>query len=319
MTVDVQGLSGGIDNWAIHMKGASNIVLGLINVLLSPTPFPETGGSPPSSVSSHTSQGPLFNEEEAALKFLVGMFAWLDITGCVSLGSSPVLTDYHQRLLGGANPPVRLDKISGCQNWVMIYIGKIASLDEWRRKSQRSRTLSMIELVQKATQLETELKSALSDFVKNRKSSTDVNKSLFMPHLTPLTIYADYVTEVYGTSALTYLHVVVSGAYPELPEIRDNVVKTMEMLKQIPSPLLTRSLWWPMLITASMAVGEEQDFCRSLVAAAGVNDSSPGIGYNIFRTMEECWRRQEMNNHDSQGDGYWGEVMNSLQIKSLVM
>jgi len=119
------------------MEGASDIVLELTNVLFSSAPFPETAGSPQFSTSSYDSEDPLFfNEDKVSLKFLMAVFTWIDTTSCIALGSSPFLAEHHERLLGGNNPPVRLDKVAGIQNWVIIFIGKIASLDTWKRTSQ---------------------------------------------------------------------------------------------------------------------------------------------------------------------------------------
>jgi hypothetical protein len=303
------------------MKGATDIVSGLLGVLFSSAPFPETAASPPSSISSHDSEGSLlFNEDEVLLKFLMAVFTWIDITGAVSLGSSPFLAEHHERLLGSTDPPLRLDKIGGIQNKVLIIIGKIASLDAWKRTSQSNGTLSIIELVKRATLLETELKQALDAFTKDR-TIPPVYDQPGLPYLTPLSVHSDYVTEFYSRSALTYLHVVVSGAYPELPEIRENICTTMEMLRRIAHPLLPRSMWWPMLITGSQALEEdEQKLVRNIIAGAGINEASIGFGYNVLKILEECWRRRRMNEPIAPlGDGYWGDVMTSLHFKLMLM
>jgi C6 transcription factor Pro1 len=316
-----KGFAGGVENWQVHMRGATDVVSGLINVLISPTPFSETASSPPSSISSHDSDGSLlFNEDEVLLKFLMAVFTWIDITGSVSLGSSPFLADHHERLLGGANPPLRMDKVAGIQNWALISIGKIASLDSWKRASQSNGTLSIIELAKRATRLEIELKQALDEFMRNRKHST-IRDRPALPYLTPLAEHGDYATELYGRGALTYLHVVVSGPYPELPEIRESIQTTMELLKRLPNPLLPRSTWWPILITASLIIEEdEQSMIRNIISEAGVSETSVGLGWNILKFLEECWKRRRLNNPVAPlGDGYWGDVMTSLNFKLMLM
>jgi hypothetical protein len=238
------------------MKGASNVALGLLDVLFSAAPIPDVNASPQSSISSQDSQGPLpFNEDEVTLKFIMGIYTWFDITTSVAVGSSPFLAEHYDRLLGGVNPPLRMEKFSGVRNWVMIFIGKIASLDSWKRTSQSSGTLSIIELAKKTTQLETELKQALDNFSKGCQNSTVLDRParVTLQHLTPLAVYSNYVTEVYASSALTYLHVVVSGPYPDLPDIRETVCRAMELIKKLPHPALPRCMWWPLLITGAMA------------------------------------------------------------------
>lgn len=302
------------------MKGATDVVSGLVNALISPTPFPETAASPPSSISSHDSEGSLiFNEDEILMKFLMAVFTWIDITGAVSLGSSPFLAQHHERLLGGPNPPLRLDKIGGIQNWALISIGKTASLDDWKRTSQSNGTLSIIELAKRATRLEIELKEAFDKFMTNRKHPI-VQDRPALPYLTPLSEHSDYVTEFYGRAALTYLHVVVSGPYPELPEIRENVCSTMELLRRLPNPLLLRSMWWPTLITGSLALDGEQLLVKNLILGAGVTETSIGFGWNILKILEECWKRRRLNEPvPPLVNGYWGDVMTTLQFKLMLM
>jgi hypothetical protein len=192
-------------------------------------------------------------------------------------------------------PPLRLDKVSGIQNQILIFIGKIACLDSWKRTSQSNGTLSIIELVKRATRLETELRQALDEFSKEQETSTAQDRPPF-PYLKPLAVYSDYVTEFYGRSALIYLHVIVSGPCPELPEIRENFALSMDLLRRLPTPLLPRSMWWAVLITGSLALeGDEQTLVRNIIAGAGVNESSVGFGYNVLKVLEECWRRRRLN------------------------
>jgi hypothetical protein len=88
----------------------------------------------------------------------------------VALGTGPSLVEHHERLLGSTDPPIRLEKVSGIQNWVMIFMAKVASLDSWKRTSHANGTLSIVELVKKAIVLEAEFRQALDDFSKDRKT-----------------------------------------------------------------------------------------------------------------------------------------------------
>jgi hypothetical protein len=99
-----KGFAGGIENWQVHMKGATDIVSGLLNVLFSLAPLSERAASPSSSLSSHDLEHSLLCDEgKVTLRFLMAVFTWIDITGAVSLGSSPYLAEHHDRLLGGNN------------------------------------------------------------------------------------------------------------------------------------------------------------------------------------------------------------------------
>lgn len=121
----------------------------------------------------------------------------------------------------------------------------------------------------------------------------------------PVSAYSE-INQAFALAAITYLHVVVSGAHPELPEIAETVSSTIAVLKGLEDPSLLRSTVWPFCITGCLAQEEQQSCFRDLLAAAGITKSSTGTCYEAFTIMEEWWvmRKTHAYNRD------WASIMN---------
>ncbi|KUJ13543.1 uncharacterized protein LY89DRAFT_672750 [Mollisia scopiformis] len=305
------GFAGGTENWQVHMKGASTIVSRFTDILCS-------SNSTSHLFESNRSGTVMSVEELITVKFLVSIFSWIEIANSVSSGSSPTLGYIHDRLLGGQDPPIRLDKVMGCDNTVMILIAKIGALDEWKRDAQATGKLSMMELVTRASSIEKELMLALSGIPGGRPPSADF-RSLYGLSRATLSVYFDYVTEAYTLSALVYLHVVVSGPHAELQEIRNNVSQSVELFRRLPEPIIARALYWPILVTGSMALPEEENLFKEMLAESGVKPIFVGPGWNIIKILEECWRRRRTNDPLPVKEGYWADIMSSLDTTVLLL
>ena len=71
------------------------------------------------------------------------------------------------------------------------------------------------------------------------------------------------ITELFALSAITYLHVVLSGAYPELDTIYD--FKDLADTKSL-------HLVWPFCISGCLALDGQHAICPGLVYAAGITE-----------------------------------------------
>lgn len=306
----------------MHLQAASSIVPVLIDAILS---------LPPATQSPYTTTVPAASDilayptDEAAMKFLTGVFIWFDICSSVSTGAKPFFESHFEHLLSGPNPKLNLQKVMGVEGWTMILIGRIASLDYWKRESQKNSRLSMIDLVTRATAIDNNLKLGLSTHAKSPwkldPKFTNLQKLVDNSGQIPLanlSIYSHYVTQIYTLAAVTYLHVVVSGAQPELPEIRESVSSTIEALKTIPDPMLARTMLWPLLITGSMVLKEEEQFFRDIILSSGISKTSSAPGFNVLQVLEECWRIRSTRSLVLGDNGYWASVMSSIGLDVIV-
>jgi C6 transcription factor Pro1 len=243
----------------------------------------------------------LSRSDMLALNHFVTCFIWVDIlsyaTGLRTFNSATF--DYLNLLEDGT---LELNKIMGCQNWVMIIMAKTALLEEWKKQKYPTDNPNSPDLFSQATILEALLRRGIARLINARAE------------LSGLDLDSNIVTELFACAAITYLHVVVSGAYPELPEIRESVTRTLMALAALPQRLLIR-ISWPFAITGCMALGEEQDLFRSLVLEATQTGANIGTIWKGLMVMEECWR---INRNQVGGEVSWTTAMKSLGYKILL-
>ncbi|KAM3065101.1 hypothetical protein ACMFMG_006140 [Clarireedia jacksonii] len=109
--------------------------------------------------------------------------------------------------------------------------------------SDGTQTLSLKGLVQRGGQIEERLQNELSDLEKT-SPVTGAGGSRAQ---------TAEITRIFALAAVTYLHVVTSGALPELSEIKESVSRTIGAIKRLTDAKLLRNLAWKLCITGCLA------------------------------------------------------------------
>lgn len=288
----------------------------------SSLPTPATGKALTSPIFS-----PYFcslpQSQNSAVSFFLASFLWLDILGqaCGVLSRlhwNPTAVEYllapHVGTSNtGEHQPIHLDlrRHMGCENWAMVAIMNISSLQAWKANAVSNDQLNTSELQRKASVLLRMLEGGIDTLLRERntlafsKTQTDQDSSL--------------VTELFARAATTYLHIVVAGPKPYTPEIRQSVSKTVKILKIMPRRLIIR-VSWPYTITGCMAVGGEQDICNEIVEKCIDEGMNSGTAWKGVALMKECWKYTNKDlNGSASGDGFGlVEAMKTLNQKILL-
>lgn len=220
----------------------------------------------------------------------------MDIISCASTRSSPFLQLNHIFLLERAE--IGLEYLTGCMNWAMVFILEISLLDTWRREAEKAHKLSIVELTNRGSQIEERLRGRLANIENQPSTGISLERTLEPPCV--------QITRIFALSALTYLHVVISGPYPELPEITESVSKTIDAFQSLTDPKLLRQLVWPFCVSGCLALDKQHDIFRQLVSAAEITPSTVGTCFEAFKVIEECW---ETRTRCSSGCD-WATIMN---------
>ncbi|KAG0648889.1 Pestheic acid cluster transcriptional regulator 3 [Hyphodiscus hymeniophilus] len=236
---------------------------------------------------------------EIAADFLIGTILWYDIIATASTRS----TAFLQNNVNYADN-IELEKIMGCETWVMILIAQISALENWKRDMQKAGRLSVVELSSRG--------SEIAKLLNNGRSKTPAISKCPAQ-------YSPLITQTFASSALTYLHVVVSGAYPELTEIKASVSMTLTALSNLPVPSLLQNLVWPFCVTGCMASRDHEPLLNDLVVAASEDAKCPGNYWKALEIIRECWRlREELTTDDGKGVD-WVTSMERLGIQVLLV
>jgi hypothetical protein len=285
--------SGATGDWQMHLRAAATLAPLLVRARIT-----STASEYLSSDCENRLQDirfPPSEDYDAAIRLLLGTFIWFDILSCASTRSKPFLNLDYKLMLGSSG--IHLEELMGCQNWAMVLIFDISVLDTWKKDSERGHRLSIAELAKRGAQIEERLNNKLAEI----SSQQTVFRST-------------EVTKIFALSALTYLHVVISGAHTELPEITESVSNTMAAFRALTDPKLLRCLVWPFCVTGCLASEGQQGFFRGLVSAAGVNEQTVGTCLVAFKLIEECWRIRKTDSRNCD----WVIAMNNLGHHALL-
>lgn len=234
------------------------------------------------------------SQSDTSISFLLGFFIHMHIVASAGTRSSQFLVPDHKLLLETGN--LNLEDLVGCSNSVLSFILQISILDKWKKEEENAQTLSIIELTKRGRQIEESLLTQLSTIEIEFSTRASITS-----HIRPDQIKTE-ISRIFALSAMTYLHVVISGAYPDIPDIKQSVSKTLDALKNLSNPKVLQHLVWPYCISGCLAGDEQQRVFRELVSSTHITH---GTCLDALSLMEECWelRKTDPSSHD------WASIM----------
>ncbi|THC93891.1 hypothetical protein EYZ11_006643 [Aspergillus tanneri] len=286
--------AGGTRNWQPLLRAAAGLIPELVQARMS------LAGADANYANDQQYRRTLSPEDDCATNVLLGSFISFDIISSASTRRTPFLDIDHGQAL--SNLGISLESITGCRNAIMALIYEISALDRWKEESQAAHRLSIIDLAERGRQIEERLRQELADM-----DDMPLTGPSLWNHSGIQTAPSNHeISKLFALSAVIYLHVVISGAHPELPEIAEAVSQTVVVFKGLRDRRLLQSiLVWPFCISGCLAVGEQQSFFRDLFSAAGIKESTIGTCFEAFQIMEECWEARKTRSYNCD----WVSIM----------
>jgi len=223
-------------------------------------------------------------DDHLAIELLLGTFLWLDILGQASTRAK-ISSILPEVLLEKGH--IQLEGLFGCKSWVMLQISKISKLDVWKQECEISRKLSVAELARRGAKIEADLNQGLAGISAYKQSQGQISSNLTSEDK------CSAITECFGLAALTYLHVVMSSAHPDLPEIANSVSRGMDSLRNLKDQNLLDRAVWPVCVIGCMVSESKQNSFRCLVIREGVADVLIGALPQAFEIIQHCWKERE--------------------------
>ncbi|KAJ3981207.1 fungal-specific transcription factor domain-containing protein [Lentinula detonsa] len=227
-------------------------------------------------------------------RFIIKTTFWFDVLASVTLMESNFATVieelYNPSNQSGVSDitdedPLSMLSIMGCENRIVWAFAKISQLDKWKRKREKSGSLSIVELSRKANDIEMFLAPPNPPLVPRTKE--DVPRLL--------------ASEVFRTSAIVYLRTIVSGDHPLVPEISEAVAAAVTSLERVASAepqvkhVVVRSTVFAYYICAALTTKQnKRDFLLKELDGEGEVGNCRGI-FNLLQQMpvkskEVPWR-----------------------------
>ncbi|KAG8903641.1 hypothetical protein FRB99_002916 [Tulasnella sp. 403] len=209
--------------------------------------------------------------------FIIKTTAWFDVIGSITMRRAPHFLETYRELFGrqgGAG----MERIMGCNEKVLLAIAETAALASWRHEMEKKGCLSVMELVQKASKIQERL-----DFIGPLYNGETFNSSLsptlaaavggnpLVEEILGLNVQAErlklerdqaahtvrLVSNVFRATGQLYLHTVVSGCNPDVPEIKKAVTATVEAFKSLQASAVDRSLVFPIALAGCLTDDKE--------------------------------------------------------------
>ncbi|KAE9364269.1 hypothetical protein N431DRAFT_355272, partial [Stipitochalara longipes BDJ] len=312
----------GGNDWQMHLLAASS----LITSLTKPNHDLSLDQLASSSKGIESLKDTILGEKrntatQTTMDMVIGTFVALDILSSASTRSPLQLQASHQHQ--HQNPPndkiIKTKHLIGCDESVMCLISRVSILEEWKKGCEAKGALSIMELSKRASCIETELEDFASRNALDMQMAIQAWKmrgpcSTAIPSPPTSHQTSRIISSIFALSAITYLHVVVSGAFPDLAEIQQSVSKTLLAMKSLPNPQLLRRIVWPFCVTGCLSPKDAECDLRELALSAGASESDPGSLWQALRIMEYCWGRRDKNEpHD------WTAAMSQLGTRVLLL
>ena len=246
---------------------------------------------------------PICSAEQSAFTFSTALLLIDDIIASTVLQEQPRLLEYHSSLLTSADSEaccIDLEAVVGCQNWVFVLIGQIATLDAGKQVCKQAGDLDVMELVQRATVIKKTLTHCLAN-VENAPPKPKAEGSILLDVLTPeycqsVRAHANQksmVTCVWAHAALCYLFVVVSGWQPGSAEVRYHVERIIELIShEMSPPTLLRTMAWPFCIAGCLADRTQEGRLRVMLEKLQPKEVF-GTVQKAFKIMENVWQDKD--------------------------
>ncbi|KAI9147353.1 Trichothecene biosynthesis transcription regulator TRI10 [Paramyrothecium foliicola] len=305
--ISIESSSLSLNNWEAHLRTGNALIPNLIQ---SWTLLPKSGRfasfvwsmldamqfSSEENASSHE-ENALSYEYISALQFLTNMLVMFGVFSCITIGpaASP-FADYLSLL--DQEHLIQMVQLIGCKNWVLRAILKIGELDQWKRVEQNNHRLSLKDLGMRAAAIEGLLETGL------REASG--------------ILLVDLISSIYATSALTYMHTVVSGLNPNLKEVHESVSATIFLLKQLPDLRVAKNLVWPLAVTGSMASLGQEDYFRGLIAVAGTSVQGLRNCWGLSAIWDRSWNMRDLLT-TTASHVTWEDLINGQDCSTLLV
>lgn len=250
----------------------------------------------------------LSNGERQAFEFYLTQYTYCFVCSAASLGLTPQSLQSVKFIQSIYHPDQhKLRDMLGCEDWVMIALLDIAILREWKKDMQNEGALSLRELTRRADTIEKRLTQGLAtpdsgqSFAKSDKEEEQ-----------------DMITTIFLHSCSILLHVVVSGLYPNLPEIRQAVLQTIEALEYMRDHSEIKYPSWPYCVAGCLALESDYDRVRALCPPPKKGTHPPVLADWTLDIIEECWKTRETQNKNWESPD-WCTAMNHLGTRLLLV
>lgn len=267
---------------------------------------------------SHGTPRNALRNASASVRFIIRATFWFDCLAAISQLRSPQFLHIYRDLFGtpmasidSDDPDVSMMDVMGCSATGFLSLAEIANLAHWKEEQRKLGKLSYPLLVERGRDIETRFLNSRNFEPGDVSYVAGASAELLM---TPdgVEFRRRLVSNVFRASAKVYLHSVISGGFPETPEIASGVQETINCLKAVPgysdaSRVVVRSVVFSICIAGCMTDNPtQQQFFLDQLQALGKEAEVLGNCSQARKLMQQVWAKRQQT---GGGEVQWRESM----------
>lgn len=247
---------------------------------------------------------------------------FIDIASSLTLMRPPKYFSLYQRLLSWNDNnlllqpgSMQMEMLTGCPDEALLAIAEVSCLAYWKGNEERKSSLSIRELIRRGDDIERRLRQQTSSsFLHPETSHSLTNNFMSVEATFPSEDVRRLLGSIFRETALLYLHTILNGTIPSVPEINTSVDTIVQMIRQLSPTDIDRTLVFPICLAGCMTDNSiHRDFLKGRLQT---QDETIG---NIMKTrflMEGVWQRRDVSGGVNID---WREMMRDCGLKLLLM
>ncbi len=303
-----------MNDWVMHLDAASALLSSFDSAApvqpAEPSPMSMTSAAlaAEDSVARNFPIEMLSEGEKLAFQFFLTQYTYCFINAAASLGLTSHSAESIRRTRAIFHSgQSKLKDMLGCEDWVLITMLDIAALKDWKQQMQNRGTLSLRELTRRADVIESRLTDGLAALVLRRCAARSRDEE-----------QQDMITTTFATGSLVFIHVVVSGFYPNLPEIRQAVLQALEALEYMRQHSVINIPSWPYCVSGCLALESQYSRFRALSPSPKAGAHPLVLTKWTLEILEQCWKVRTCT-PDGEPRCGWVTAMNHLGTRLLLL
>ncbi|ERS96053.1 uncharacterized protein SPSK_00709 [Sporothrix schenckii 1099-18] len=311
------------------------------------TPSDNSGGGGISSSSAAHNNGDsiesffpvefLSDGELSAFKFFLTQYTYGFVASAVGHELTPRSVESIQRThaIFHSNQS-KIRDMFGLEDWVLTTMLDVAVLKAWKQRERSAGTLSLRELTRRADVLEARISQGLAHMAASGTaaailalsaeaassplaSSSPTSDGARRPTRLTRDERSYMVTSAFLHATLLFLHIVVSGFYPNLPEIRRAVLQTIEALEFMRANCDNNIPSWPYCVAGCLALESEYPRIRALYPVPKKGHHPLVLTQWTLAIIERCWQLRAAQANQTEETVDWVTAMNDLGTRLLLV
>ncbi|KAL6872508.1 fungal-specific transcription factor domain-containing protein [Trichoderma longibrachiatum] len=313
----------GSTDWAIHLDAAVSLFREIFKLRTE-----RDGRTDLESVldmmqgsawSTVTLKHRIWNPDQGAFLFHVAFLVFADIISATIRSSLPLLRDYHPLLLHGnpgAEDPrqhLSLEQFVGCQTWILVLISDIAALVEGKKQGRVSRNDLLVEGNRIAEILQDGIAKLRDQLGKPVPITNPLFQAYSNPEAPPQAQDITSYSLIWAHATVLYLFVTTSGWQDKHGIVQENVSSALQLLDEVSSPAVLRSLAWPFCVIGCLASSDQEGTFWKIASRMGPF-SAFGTLFEALRIMERVWSTRGERDVENWDFSYCFRILGSMPL-----